>query len=164
MINKINYREKNEFDKKWIDKFIKAHWGSKQVVVHKTIYIPSELNGFIAEITKEKIGLITYQIKNKICEIVSLNSIKENKGVGTKLVELVIKQAKDLSCKKIWLVTTNDNIKAIYFYQKLGFQLVKVLLNAVAESRKIKPEIPEIANNGLLIKDEIEFVLKLNYG
>ena len=160
----MTFRKINDNDKEWIDKFIKAHWGSKQVVVHKTIYIPSELNGFIAENRTEKVGLITYQIINRICEIVSLDSIKENEGVGTRLVELVIKQAKELNCKKIWLVTTNDNIKAIYFYQKLGFQMVKVHVNAVAESRKIKPEIPEIANNGLLIKDEIEFVLKLNFG
>ena len=115
----MTFRKINDNDKKWIDKFIKTHWGSKQIVVHKKVYIPSKLQGFIAENLSQKIGLVTFQIKNNNCEIVTLNSIKENEGVGTRLVELVIKQAKELNCKKIWLVTTNDNIKAIYFYQKL---------------------------------------------
>ncbi len=161
MLDKIIFRKVSGADKKWIDKFIKVHWQSKQVVVHKTIYIPSELNGFIAENRTEKVGLVTYQIKNRNCEIVSLNSIKENEGIGAKLVKLVVNQARKLNCKKVWLITTNDNIKAIYFYQKLGFQIVKVHLNAVAESRKIKPEIPLKSETGIPIRDELEFEFKL---
>jgi ribosomal protein S18 acetylase RimI-like enzyme len=43
------------------------------------------------------------------------------------------------------LITTNDNLRAIGFYQRLGYQLVNVYPNAVEKSRKIKSEIPLIA-------------------
>lgn len=160
-MKKLLYRKILSEDRNWITKFIAEHWGSEQVVVHKTKYYPSKLKGFLVENTKEIIGLITYKIENKNCEIVTLNSIEENKGIGGHLVNLVIEEAKRKGCKKIWLITTNDNIKAIYFYQKLGFSLIKVYPKAVEKSRKIKPEIPLINEKGIPISDELEFQLKI---
>jgi N-acetylglutamate synthase-like GNAT family acetyltransferase len=160
-MSEINYRKILNEDKTWIKKFIQKHWGSNQIVVHKTKYYPYKLKGFLAENSKEKLGLITYKIENEKCEIITLDSIKENKEIGTKLVKLVFEKAKKKGCKLIWLITTNDNIKAIYFYQKLGFQLKKVNRNAVDKSRKIKPEIPLVNENGIPIRDELEFHLKI---
>jgi N-acetylglutamate synthase-like GNAT family acetyltransferase len=157
----IAYREVLSSDKEWVKEFITRHWGSNKIVVHKSVYYPNKLNGFLAEDRKKKIGLITYKIEKDGCEIVTLNSVKQNKGVGTQLVKLVLSEAKKRKCKNIWLITTNDNIKAICFYQKLGFKLIKVYADVVKESRKIKPEIPMIAENGIPIRDELEFRLKI---
>jgi GNAT superfamily N-acetyltransferase len=160
-MDKITYRKVMQKDKTWVNEFIKEHWGSNKVVVHKTIYFPYKLEGFLAETKKERIGLVTYKIKNKKCEIVTLNSIRENKGIGTHLINLVLKKAKERGCNIAWLVTTNDNIKAIYFYQKLGFRFAKVYPGVVNESRILKPEIPLLSENGIQIRDELEFVLKI---
>ena len=160
-MEKITYRKLFKEDKTWINEFIKEHWGSNKIVVHKSVYYPNKLNGFLAEDRKKKIGLITYKIEKDGCEIVTLNSVKQNKGVGTQLVKLVLSEAKKRKCKNIWLITTNDNIKAIRFYQKLGFRLIKVYSDVVKESRKIKPEIPVVAENGIPIRDELEFRLKI---
>lgn len=160
-MNNIIYRKISDKDKAWINNFIRKHWGTDEVVVHKEIYYPGKLKGFVAEDKKRRIGLITYKIEKQNCEIVTLNSIVENKGIGTHLVNMVVAEAKDKKCKKIRLTTTNDNIKGIYFYQKLGFQLVNVYPNAVEDSRKIKPEIPMESENGIRIRDELEFNLKL---
>jgi hypothetical protein len=72
----------------------------------------------------------------------------------------IIEMAKENKCKKIWLVTTNSNINAIKFYQKRGFDISNIYINAMNKARKIKPEIPEIAENGIKIRDEIEFEIK----
>ena len=160
-MSKIIYRKVSSEDKNWINKLIRKHWGSEQIVVHKTKYYPNKLDGFLAENSEDKIGLITFKIENKKCEIITLDSLEENKGIGSQLVSLVIKEAKEKECKKVWLITTNDNIKAIYFYQKLGFQLKKIYPNAVKESRKIKPEIPLLNEKGIPIRDEFEFQLKI---
>lgn len=160
--DKIIYRKLQNNDKEWAAKFIQDHWISDIVVVHKTVYYPVKLKGFLAEYKSEKIGLVTFKIVNKNCEIVTLNSIRENKGVGTRLVKKIIGLARKEKCKKVWLMTTNDNIKAIYFYQKLGFQLLKVYPNAVEESRKFKPDIPESGENGIPIRDELEFCLDID--
>jgi RimJ/RimL family protein N-acetyltransferase len=151
----------NDEDRKWVKNLIKKYWGSEKVVVHGAIYYPSELEGFIAENKSEKQGLITYNIENGSCEIITLNTIVENTGIGTNLVKLVIDEARLRECDKVWLITTNDNLRAIDFYRKLGFILSRVYPDAVANSRKIKPEIPLIGENGVPIRDELEFVLNL---
>lgn len=60
-------------------------------------------------------------VNNGECEIISLDSLIENQGIGTKLIEKVIETARQHQCKRIWLITTNDNIKAIRYYQRRGF-------------------------------------------
>jgi N-acetylglutamate synthase-like GNAT family acetyltransferase len=163
-MSKIIYRAVRETDEEWIDQFIQKHWSSEKVVVHNTVYYPRELKGIIAEDKKGRTGLITYNLENENCEIVTLNSISENKGVGTSLVNLVIAEAQKKKCRTVWLITTNDNIKAMHFYQKLGFKLVKIYPDAVKESRKLKPEIPLHEENGTPLRDELEFSLDIKEG
>lgn len=137
--------------------FIKQHWGSELVVVHGTKYYPAELPGFCRMHNNELTALITYHISGSACEVVTLNSTAEGQGIGTSLMRQVEDEARKQGCTEVWLVTTNDNERAIAFYQKLGYKLVKVHEGTVAKSRKIKPEIPLYGYNGIEIKDELEF-------
>ena len=61
------------------------------------------------------------------------------------------------NCRRLWLITTNDNIPAIHFYQKRGFTLAALHTDAVNTSRELKPEIPKRGWDDLPIRDEIEF-------
>ena len=47
------------------------------------------------------------------------------------------------------------------FYQKRGFVLVAVHRNALAESRRLKPEIPLIGIDDIPLRDEIELEMEL---
>ena len=109
----------------------------------------------------EIVGLITYLIENSECEICSLNSFVENKGIGSKLISEVKKVAQDNDCARLKLVTTNDNIRAIEFYQRRGFVFSKIYVDSMKNARKLKPEIPMYADNGLPIRDELEFEIVL---
>jgi hypothetical protein len=62
----------------------------------------------------------------------------------------------------LFLTTTNNNTHALRFYHKHGFVLSAVRINAIAESRKLKPQIPLLDEDGLPIRDEIE--LEINLG
>jgi len=106
-------------------------------------------------------GLVTYSIRDRVCEITSLDSKCENRGVGTALVELVKEAARAQGCERLQLITTNDNVKAMRFYQKRGFELAGVNLGAIDRARALKPEIPLIGQNGIPIKHEIEFMMTL---
>ena len=75
---------------------------------------------------------------------------------GTQLLNSLIAKAKKLGLKRIWGITTNDNLEAIQFYKNRGFRIAATYLNAIALSRKLKPEIPEIGLQGIPIRDEIE--------
>nr|WP_274893989.1 GNAT family N-acetyltransferase [Thermoanaerobacterium sp. R66] len=149
-------------DRQRVNHFIRSRWFSTEMVVGGEIVDMTKLEGFIAHEKDEIIGLVTYRIKDSECEIVSLDSLKENQGIGTALLNKIIQEAINKKCTKIKLVTTNDNINAIRFYQKRGFDMVKIHLNAVDAARKLKPSIPLLGNYGIPIKHEIEFEMNLS--
>ena len=151
-----------ETDKTLVAKFISDSWGSSNCVSRSKIYDTTILPGFICKKNNEIIGLLTYNIEDNECEIVTLDSKFNDIGLGTKLIRKVIDKAKENDCKRVWLITTNDNSNAIRFYQKRGFEWVGFYKDAMQESRKLKPEIPELGNDNIPIKHEIEFEFNLD--
>lgn len=145
----------------WVADFITRQWGAGIVVAHGVIYRPSELPGFVATIGGKLVGLITYQVESNSCEIVTLNSIQSNRGVGSALINTVVEHARQLKCERLWLITTNDNLNALRFYQKRGMVLVAVHRNAAEQARKLKPQIPLIGEHGIPLRDEIELEMIL---
>ena len=158
----FNIRGIRDQDIPWIKELMINQWGEERVAVHGDLYIPHELPGFIAiNPPGEPIGLVTFFIDSGECEIVTLNSLEQNSGVGSALLSEVIKTAETAGCNRLYLITTNDNITAIEFYQKRGFVLVAIHRGAVDRARNIKPSIPMVSPAGILIKDEIELELSL---
>jgi len=145
-----------------VNKILKEEWNSPPIVSRGKIIDTTNLPGFLYIEDEVIKGVITYNIENDECEIVTLNSFEENKGIGTALVNEVLKIAKEEGCKRLWLITTNDDIDAIRFYQKKGFDLKAVHNNAIEISRKLKPGIPLIGMYNIPIKHELEFEIILN--
>ncbi|MGG3914390.1 GNAT family N-acetyltransferase [Rossellomorea vietnamensis] len=143
--------------RKKITHFFNQHWGSVEMVISSGVYDCASLDGF-AVLNKDNgiTGLITYVFKDAECEIISLDSLEEKKGIGTSLMEAVEKVAAQNGCRRITLITTNDNLLALKFYQKRGFRISTIHRDAVEKARRIKPEIPMIGNDGIPIRDEIE--------
>ena len=149
-------------DRAWVRQFAIVHWGANIVAGHGITYELDKQPGFIATKNGERVGLITYHIEGSECEIVSIDSLHEGQSIGTKLIEAVKQVALQAGCTRLWLITTNDNLHALRFYQKRGFMLVAVHRNAVEQLRKLKPEIPLYGNDGIPIRDEIELEMLLN--
>lgn len=154
-------REINENDKEIVTHLIVENWGSSIIVSKGKVYDVFSLPGFIAESDGKIIGLITYNVHGYECEITTLDSYTENKGIGSRLIEEVIKIARENNCYRIWLVTTNDNTKAIRFYQKRGFTITAIYINAIRKSREIKPQIPLFGFDNIPILHEIVFEQRL---
>ncbi len=152
-------RPLTEADRAWARTFTIEHWGDEFVAAHGVIYRPAGLPGFGAWENGEAAGLITYHLEGESCEIVTLNSLQEGVGIGTALIEAVREVARCARCRRLWLVTTNDNLHALGFYQKRGFRITALRPGAVAEARKLKPTIPLISSNGIPIRDELELAL-----
>ena len=137
--------------------FFQAHWGTTEMVISSGIYDCSQLQGFTyLNENQAIIGLITYVLRGKECEIISLDSTEEGRGIGTLLVQAVEERARQHNCTVVSLITTNDNLHALKFYQKRGYYLVEILQNAVERARALKPEIPLIGYEGIPIRDEIK--------
>ena len=148
-------------DRGKVDAFIVRQWFSMQMVVHGESIDLGNAEGWYVTEDDEIVGVITYRILDAEMEILSLDSVRENKGVGTVLLNETIDKAKDCRCKRIKVITTNDNLNALRFYQKHGFELVKIHRNAVDVARKTKPSIPLIGNDGIPLKHEIELEYSL---
>lgn len=148
-------------DLNWVKEVIHKRWLGDFVVTRGKIHQPEDLGGFIAEVKGQKKGLVTFKIVSQEMEIVSLDSFWKRKGLGTALLNKAQSFAKKKNLKRIWLIATNDNLSALRFYQKRGFQIVKVYPNALKISRKLKPEIPEIGENDIPLRDEIELEKRL---
>lgn len=154
----ISISDKN---REQINSFLISHWYSTDMVVRGEVIDMTKLDGFAAYENEDIIGLITYRIENSECEIMSLDSLKENMGIGTILLNKAVETASNINCTKIKLITTNDNINAMRFYQKRGFDMMQIYHNALEKSRKIKPSIPMTGNFGIPLKHEIEFERKI---
>lgn len=157
----IEIKEYTEQDRAWTRNLLEKRWGSSTVVSRGKMHQADMLPGFIAYIDDAPQGLVTYRIEDRECEIVTLDALFEGRGIGKDLLNAVRKIASSEKCNRIWLITTNDNARAQEFYKKCGFELVAVYENAIQESRKLKPEIPDIGIDGIPIRDEIEFEIKL---
>ena len=161
-LNNFLVRSTKSSDRNWIASFVKSHWRSDIVVGKSRILRPAELDGFAAFKRENPVGLLTYRIEGPDCEIVTIDITAEGEGIGTALIEAVKERAKAKGCRRLWLVTTNDNLNALRFYQRRGFRLIALYPNALESSRKLKPQIPMKAANGIPIRDELELELDLS--
>ncbi len=157
----VNYRRSVLQDTSQIRDFWREHWGDEFIVAHGEVYHPEGLEGLVALDGSQWVGLVTYKILGGECEIVSLDSLREGEGIGTSLIEQVVQEARQAACARVFLITTNDNLEALGFYQKRGFELVRVNRGAVNRSRKIKPTIPLIGMHGIPLRDELELEMTL---
>ena len=157
----MEIRRIDQTNRALVDTFILEQWYTMDMVVHGECINLGKADGWLAYEEGEIIGLITCRIIGDEMEILSLDSLKGNRGIGTKLLEKAVEEARRSGCAKVMLITTNDNLHALRFYQKRGFDMVRIYRNAVDESRKIKPQIPLFSDDGIPIRHEIELEMKL---
>lgn len=119
----------------------------------------STLPGWLAERDGEVVGLLTYRVSGDVADIVTINAFAGG-GVGAALVEALVAEVRG-SAARLRVTTTNDNTRALRFYQRAGFRLTALRPGAIEESRKVKP-IPALGHDGIPIRDELELEMELS--
>jgi GNAT superfamily N-acetyltransferase len=157
----ITIREIEPSDRDWVRAFLKEHFGSTRVVSRTVLHQADDLPGFIALYGSVPSALLTYCVIDDELEVVSLHAAISGRGLGSHLLASARQRARDLRCRRLWLITTNDNEPAIAFYTRWGMHLAAVHRGAITESRKLKPEISLFGVGGRPIEDEVEFELVL---
>lgn len=155
----------NEIDKtnrQIVNDFIINHWYTLEMVVRGESIDLGNADGFFFMQNEKISGLITYRYVDAYIEILSLDSMHEKQGIGTALLNRVIDKARKENISSIKLITTNDNMLALRFYQKRGFNMINLYCNAVDLAREKKPEIPLLGNDNIPIKHEIELEFDTN--
>ena len=148
--------------RKAVDAVIKEEWSGPVIASKGQAWDTSLLPGYVAIDDDNNLrGVVTYRLYGNECEITTLNSLEKKQGIGTGLINAVLLTAKNSHCSRLWLVTTNDNTHAIRFYQRFGFSLREVHINALDKSRELKPSIPLLGMDNIPLKHEFEFEIIL---
>lgn len=160
----IRIRAIRDADRPMVMSILVHSWGSGEIVTRGRIHPAHEYPGFVAVAEECIVGLLTYRLHGGRCEVTSLDSLWERRGVGTRLLRAVERVARAAGCREVWLITTNDNLPALAFYQRRGWRLRRIHEGAVERSRALKRSIPMIGLAGIPLRDEIEMYKPLSHG
>jgi N-acetylglutamate synthase-like GNAT family acetyltransferase len=155
-------REATAADAVTVAEFLERH-SSLVVARHGELVDATRHPALVAEDAGRLAGVLTYVVTDSDCEVLTLHAEPPGSGVGSELIEAVAHVASGRGCVRLWLITTNDNVDALGFYQRRGFRLTGVHPGAVDRSRReLKPQIPELADNGIPIRDELDLERRLD--
>ena len=149
-------------DQDWSVQVEAESWSEPVVARLGKLIDPTQLPGFVARLDGERAGLATYAVRGDDCELVTIRSLREGHGIGRALLDAVRNAATEASCTRLWLITTNDNLRALELLQRWGMEIVAFHRHAVTEARRrLKPTIPQHGAHGIPIAHELELELLL---
>lgn len=153
-------RTYQESDRTWAEAYMENEFGGALQARRGELIDVLLLPGFVAEEDDRPTGIVTYRLDGRDCELAFIATFERQRGVGTALLEALLDAA--AGCDRVWLVTTNDNLDALRFYQRRGFRLSALRPGAVDEARSVlKPQIGTVGEFGIPLHDELELELRL---
>jgi ribosomal protein S18 acetylase RimI-like enzyme len=149
-------------ERAWLDQQLIRLWGSTRIVSRGRLHEASKLPALVCQAGEERVGLVTFDIRDRQCELVTLDAFAQKRGIGSALLAAVVAEATRRGCHRLWLITSNDNLQALRFYQRHGMRLAALYRGAIDEARRIQPEIPPSGKHDIPIHDELEVELPLD--
>jgi ribosomal protein S18 acetylase RimI-like enzyme len=151
-MGQVTIRALGDADVPWAERLLGGFGGRLQVRLGSVVD-PLACPGLVAERDGEPVGIVTYDADGDDVEVVYIEVTAKHQGVGTRLLDATEARTEG---QRLWLVTTNDNLDALRFYQRRGFRIAQVRPGASDEARRtLKPSMSEVGNFGIPIRDEI---------
>ncbi|MEW4284752.1 GNAT family N-acetyltransferase [Priestia koreensis] len=151
----LSVMKKDKSDEQWIEQVLEEYWGGTTMVTRGVSHHLLQYPAWIAKKGDQPSGVLIYRMEQNECEILLLQSFDKYKGVGTQLLSTFL-QSVQHEAERIWLITSNDNLDALRFYQKRHFSLTHVNVGAITRARETKSSIPLTGYYGIPIKDELQ--------
>jgi septum formation protein len=148
-------RPAGDADGPWIAEFVARTWGLPVVSV-SGVHDPTRLPGFVAEVDGERVGALTYHRGDDGIEVVTLDSLAGGRGVGSALLAAA-HDAAGAEGRRLWLITTDDNARAVAFYLRRGMEMVAVHRDFVDEVRRSKPSVTVGADGAVAFRHALQF-------
>lgn len=139
-------------------------WGGPVVVGHGVAYDLRTLPTLVAvDAAGNVLGALAYHVGGDVLEVVSVAAAGAGgSGAGGALLSAAVEEARSQGLRRVWLITTNDNLPALRFYQRRGMRITAVSPGAVDEARRRKPSIPFTGHEGIALHDELTLELRLD--
>ncbi|MBF9128932.1 GNAT family N-acetyltransferase [Plantactinospora sp. S1510] len=149
-----------------VDALHEREWGGPYVIAHDVRYDLRELPTLVAvdgavDGTATVLGALVWRADDDGLEVVSIVADSSGGGVGSTLLAAAIEESRARRAGRLWLITSNDNLRALRFYQRRGLRIVAVDRGAVDRARRLKPTIPTVGEDGIPLHDELVLELRL---
>ncbi len=110
-------------------------WGETQMECFEREYDVCDLPAFTAAVDEQMVGFLSYAVEEDALNIVMLNVLPEYQGagVGKELVRTAVEEAQKGGLARVIVATSNDDLPALEFYQRLGFVIEEVVPGRILE-------------------------------
>ena len=157
----MRVRPREQADETAVAMFLSAR-GSRRVARGGELVDPLEHPALLAEEAGRLAGVAGYVPGDERWELLTLHASESRAGVGSALLSALERAATAAGCRCLFVVTTNDNLDALRFYQRRGFRLATLRPGAVDAAReRLKPELPAAGDHGIPLRDELELEKEL---
>ena len=124
-------------------------------------YLPADVEGLAWREDGAVLGLATWAVEGERAEIVSLDALEPGRRIGARLMEAAEEELRRRGVRTLRVVTTNDNPRALSFYVRRGYRLLRLHLDAMDRVRRQKPRVPLTGNDGIPLRDMWELQKEL---
>lgn len=140
-----------------------SEWGTLVARLGELLDLDA-LPALVAEAGGQPAGLLTWRHdpERAEVEVVGLEAWTRERGVGAALLRAVRAEARRLGATRLWLITNNDNVDAMRFYQRRGWELIAVHVGAADRSRTLKSSLPLVGDHGIPVHHEVELEHRLD--
>jgi len=153
-------REATDADRAAARALFARDFGRTKIVAFGEVIDIDQMPALVAIMRAEPSGALAYRLFGDALHIVALatDPMWQRSGVGGYLVAEAELLARRLKLGRVIVCTTNDNLPALYFYQRRGYRLTDLVPDSI-----IKHTREENAGfAGVPVRDEIRLAKRLN--
>jgi GNAT superfamily N-acetyltransferase len=153
-------REATDADRAAARELFDRDFGRTRIVAFGEVMHIDDLPALVAVMHAEPSGALAYRLFGDALHIVALatDPMWQRSGVGGHLVAEAELLARRLALTRLVVATTNDNLPALYFYQRRGYRLTQLIPSSVVVHTH--QEQPGFA--GIPVRDEIQLEKRLS--
>ncbi len=128
-------REGTDADRPAVRDLFERDFGRTKIVAFGEVMDIDQMPALVAVTTVDPSGALAYRTLGDALHLVALatDPMFQRSGVGGYLVAEAELLARRLNLQRTVVATTNDNLPALYFYQRRGYRLTDIVPNSVIE-------------------------------
>jgi len=152
-------REATDDDRRTARELFNQDFGRTKIVAFGELMDIDEMPALVAVRHSTPSGALAYRLLGDALHVVALatDPMWQRSGVAAYLLAEAELLARRLKLGRLLVATTNDNLPALYFYQRHGYRLTELIPNSVADHTHQE----EAGFAGIPVRDEVRLEKRL---
>jgi ribosomal protein S18 acetylase RimI-like enzyme len=132
-LSPVLVHEATDRDRSVVRSLFQRDFGRTRIVAFGEVMNVDEMPALVATIHEEVSGALAYRLHGDGLHVVALatDPMWQRSGVGGHLVAEAELLARRLGLARLVVTTTNDNLPALYFYQRRGYRMTGIVAGSV---------------------------------